>query len=233
MRGGLFPPSYCDCFSPSLPAPLPSLPPSLFLSPLSPPPSPLQSWPSDTTKIRSVLGGWLYAYELPETALLPTTQRADSPDELLRKQKLKKVNRARTLSLKHIGEARGKAAKVREKLARQPLGSHREREGEGEGKGEEPEEEGGVTSPKRRKVESAEVIGELKENGVNHETAHISERGVGVAGEEEGGGVAREEEEEMETRDSDEVSNRAMEQQLAGEVGYVFAVHRRLVRSPL
>lgn len=92
-----------------------------------------QNWPNDTTKIRNVLGGWLYAYELPSEALLPTVRRSDSPDELVRQEKLQQVKRQRTLSLKEIKNSRAKAAKVWDKLMREGLRG---------GKAETAEEEG-------------------------------------------------------------------------------------------
>lgn len=138
--------------------------------------------------------------------------------------------------MKHAEEAKSKAARVREKLARDPLRSHREQDEDSktteEGK-EVIEEEGGVTQPKRRKVtvevvESSEVSGQLKENGLSHEHAHIEERGLAGA---KGEGT---EEMDVGSQDSDEASNKCLEQQQTigvGEEGYVFAVHRRLVST--
>ena len=204
----------------------------------------MQNWPSDTTKIRNVLGGWLYAYELPTNALLPTSRRSDSPDEILRVQKLKKVKRERTLSLKHIEQTRQKAARVREKLTREGLRGASRSEGEGEGL------EGGVISPKRRKVvvevleQGSEVGGQGSEvngddgqddkclvNGLAHEHTHVRERGVACQDWVGSGGEGEEEEgmEVQQLQDSDEVSNLSQDQRLSVKQTYVFAVHRRLV----
>ena len=171
----------------------------------------------DSTKIRNVLGGWLYAYELPDPALIPTTRRSDSPDEISRKRNLNRVKRERTLSIKQVEEERSKAAKVREKLARDGLRGERGVVDDGErgmaengemgARKEEEEMEAGKdgSSPKRRRmvVEVLEKdgcqtrdIGSTGSSGgeddrVNHEQAHISGGGGGGGGGqyEEGGGV--------------------------------------------
>lgn len=157
------------------------------------------------------------------------------------------MKRERTLSLKQIDESRAKAARVREKLTREPLrgrtGSGRERyREEGEGSNEEDE----ATSPKRRKVviEVVEQDSEVKveneiserlvESGVEHEHAHMSE--MGVVGHDFGGREAGVE--EMEARqleDSDEVSNYTQSVQCSGgyQESYVIAVHRRLVSAAI
>ena len=174
----------------------------------------VQNWPSDTTKIRSVLGGWLYAYELPVSSLLPTVRRSDSPDEILRKEQLRKVDRQRTLSLKHVEESKAKAARVREKLARESEKLAREplrgREGE-----EERGSEG--TSPKRRRLET--------EDTVEQDAGQRS----GVEGVMDGGGVTYVDD-EMDFEDSDEVCNLSASGGNAVYLeSYVFAVHRRMV----
>lgn len=213
--------------------------PSPSLSPSLSPPSPLQNWPSDTTKIRSVLGGWLYAYELPPSSLLPPTRRSDSPDEILRKHQLQKVKRERTLSLQKAEESRAKAAKVREKLTREALRGRPKSEGAEEGAELEEEEGKEGTSPKRRKI----VI-DVVEQGQSLEVGGASEAVDGSARVEErsavplpegAGGVSGEE--HMELEDSDEVCNMSFDPHLSSGSGgsgmfqetYMFAVHRRLV----
>ena len=68
-----------------------------------------QSIPSDSTKIRSMLGGWLYAYEIPPAPTLTPTARADSPDEARRVAKVTEVRRERAMSLHTIEEERKRA----------------------------------------------------------------------------------------------------------------------------
>lgn len=140
-----------------------------------------------------MLGGWLYAYEIPDTALLPVTRRSDSPDEIFRQQKLKIVKRQRTLSLKQIEESRAKAARVKEKLTREGIrgGAGPEGEGlsDGTATGEEDEE---TTLAKRRKVGVEELDQgsgvqdsvQLDESGMEQEKNVIEvgvEEDVGVA----------------------------------------------------
>ena len=72
-----------------------------------------QSFPADRTKIRSVLGGWLYAYETPGPPPVPPTTRSESPDEIHHRRKLKQLRRERTLSMKKIGLEKEKASKAR------------------------------------------------------------------------------------------------------------------------
>lgn len=177
-----------------------------------------------------MLGGWLYAYELPISSLLPTTRRSDSPDEVMRRKNLIKVKRERTLSLKQIEESRAKAARVREKLTREGLrgstGTERGREDEG-GAGEDE-----ATAAKRRKVvievkeQGSEVEGQSSE--VNDENRQPRSGEEEREGPDEGGGVAGRG--DMETRqleDSDEISN-VQNASIEGET-YIFAVHRRMV----
>ncbi len=59
----------------------------------------IQSIPSDSTKIRSVLGGWLYGYEIPPAPTVTPTSRADSPDEPSRVAKVNEVRRERAMSV--------------------------------------------------------------------------------------------------------------------------------------
>ena len=59
----------------------------------------LKSTLVDTTKIRSVLGGWLYAYEMPEPPPVQPTPRADSPDEQARANKVAHLKMERTMSM--------------------------------------------------------------------------------------------------------------------------------------
>ena len=68
-----------------------------------------QSIPSDSTKIRSILGGWLYAYETPPALTVAPTSRADSPDEVRRQQKVAEVRRERAMSLHTMQEERKRA----------------------------------------------------------------------------------------------------------------------------
>ena len=77
-----------------------------------------QSLPADTTKIRSVLGGYLYAFEIPPPPPVRPTSRSDSPDEVQRKLKKIKIERERTLSLKGAQAERLKAQRAREKVAK-------------------------------------------------------------------------------------------------------------------
>lgn len=77
-----------------------------------------QSLPADTTKIRSVLGGYLYAFEIPPPPPVRPTSRSDSPDELQRQLKKIKIERERTLSLKGAHAERVKAKKARDKVAK-------------------------------------------------------------------------------------------------------------------
>lgn len=81
--------------------------------------STFQSIPSDSTKIRSVLGGWLYAYEIPPASPVIPTSRADSPDEPRRQAKVIEVRRERAHSLLMIEEERKRA-----RLAQANLLSH-------------------------------------------------------------------------------------------------------------
>ena len=177
----------------------------------------------------------MYAYELPSEALLPTVRRSDSPDELVRQEKLQQVKRQRTLSLKEIENTRTTAARVREKLLREglreraemaeeegeePRGMAETAEGEGlreekltreplrGGRGEEVmEEESGVTAAKRRRVEAEEPGSE-----VNGASGLVEKRDGGVAapGDPVGGARGSEDVEDMDVRrleDSDERSN--------------------------
>ena len=73
----------------------------------------LQNIPSDSTKIRSVLGGWLYAYELPPPPLVPPTPRSDSPDEVKRQLKVEEVRRERALSIHKLEEEKKRAVVAR------------------------------------------------------------------------------------------------------------------------
>ena len=68
-----------------------------------------QSIPSDSTKIRSILGGWLYAYETPPAQTVAPTSRADSPDEVRRQLKVAEVRRERAMSLHTMQEERKRA----------------------------------------------------------------------------------------------------------------------------
>ena len=92
----------------------------------------LQSLPADTTKIRSVLGGYLYAFEIPPPPPVRPTSRSDSPDEVQRKLKKIKIERERTLSLKGAHEERVKAQRAREKVARMKQEQQPSEETEGE-----------------------------------------------------------------------------------------------------
>ena len=96
-----------------------------------------QSLPADTTKIRSVLGGYLYAFEIPPPPPVRPTSRSDSPDEVQRKLKKIKIERERTLSLKGAQAERLKAQRAREKVAKMQHseGVTKIAEGEGEGEG--------------------------------------------------------------------------------------------------
>lgn len=185
-----------------------------------------QSWPSDTTKIRSVLGGWLYAYELPSPPPVPTTRRSDSPDEMARREKLERVNRERTLSMKKVEGTRLVAASVREKLARDPL------RGGDSGVEEVKKEEEVENVAKRRRV-----IIEVREQGEVESTLEEMERGhdhseVGVArgrGNSDVDGAER-----MDLEDSDQFSNTEQHRSIQNSTleTYIFAIHRRTV-SPL
>ena len=64
----------------------------------------------DTTKIRSILGGWLYAYETPEPPPLQSIPRADSPDEQARVSKVHHLKYQRTMSM-HQSKGLKEAAK--------------------------------------------------------------------------------------------------------------------------
>lgn len=87
-----------------------------------------QSLPADTTKIRSVLGGSLYAFEIPPPPPVRPTSRSDSPDEVQRQLKKIKIERERTLSLKGAQVEKMKAEKAREKVARMRQSLDREDE---------------------------------------------------------------------------------------------------------
>ncbi len=199
----------------------------------------LQNWPSDSTKIRSVLGGWLYAYELPSASLLPTTCRSDSPDDLLRRHHLKKVNRERTMSLKQIGDSKALAGHVREKLARKGLREMEEGQGRG-GQGAHGGEVAGNEEGQGRGGEGAhggEVAGIEEGQGEEMEAKRrkIEEQGAEVKGEDSQpvpvdaeGCVAVEGIETRQLEDSDHMSNMALER-TREEDAYVVAVHRRTV----
>ena len=164
-----------------------------------------------------MLGGWLYAYELPVTSLLPTTRRSDSPDEQMRRSKLDKVKRDRTLSLMHIEESRAKAARVRERLAREGLRARSETRGDEERGGEVSDEE---IASKRRKV-VIEVREQGSEVNDDRQPEEVLLRGRGVARPEDSGM------EMGQLEDSDEMSNQ--QNGSANGETYVFAVHRRRV----
>lgn len=87
-----------------------------------------QSLPADSTKIRSVLGGFLYAFEIPPPPPVRPTSRSDSPDEVQRQLKKIKIERERTLSLKGAQVERIKAQRAREKVARMQQSMEREDE---------------------------------------------------------------------------------------------------------
>ena len=65
-----------------------------------------------------MLGGYLYAFEIPPPPPVRPTSRSDSPDEVQRQLKKMKIERERTLSLKGVHEERLKAQRAREKVAR-------------------------------------------------------------------------------------------------------------------
>ena len=56
-----------------------------------------------------MLGGYLYAFEIPPPPPVRPTSRSDSPDEVQRQLKKMKIERERTLSLKGAHEERLKA----------------------------------------------------------------------------------------------------------------------------
>lgn len=87
-----------------------------------------QSLPADSTKIRSVLGGFLYAFEIPPPPPVRPTSRSDSPDEVQRQLKKIKIERERTLSLKGAQVERIKAQRAREKVAQMQLSTEIEDE---------------------------------------------------------------------------------------------------------
>lgn len=85
-----------------------------------------QSLPADSTKIRSVLGGFLYAFEIPPPPPVRPTSRSDSPDEVQRQLKKIRIERERTLSLKGAEVERMKAQKAREKVVQMQQSLERE-----------------------------------------------------------------------------------------------------------
>lgn len=119
----------------------------------------LQSFPSDNTKIRSVLGGWLYAYEIPEPPPLVPVAAPDSPDEMLRRRRLSELRAERTLSLKQTAETREKAARAREQRERIEGKGEGEEGGEGEEEGER-EVEGGGERGQEQGREEEEGVGD-------------------------------------------------------------------------
>lgn len=104
-----------------------------------------QSLPADTTKIRSVLGGYLYAFEIPPPPPVRPTSRSDSPDEVQRKLKKIKIERERTLSLKGAQAERLKAQRARERVAKMQHGENMEdEESMTVDDGDEPDEHDGL-----------------------------------------------------------------------------------------
>ena len=109
-----------------------------------------QTFPSDGTKIRSVLGGWLYAYEIPQPPSLVPVAASDSPDEMIRRRRLDELRRERTLSLQHAEEAKEKAGRARARVeqarAARARGETVEEGEEAEAVGEEGVEPAGADS---------------------------------------------------------------------------------------
>ena len=137
----------------------------------------------DTTKVRNVLGGWLYAYELPLSQQVPNFQQSECPHEVEQQKNLHKLLRERTscMSLMQAEEGRQKMGRVRDKLVRRNL-----REEEDMSNSEEEEEQGdgfGDKSPRvvinvleqdEDEMDEQQKRGKQKEseNSVNHEHAH-------------------------------------------------------------
>ena len=105
---------------------------------------PIQSLPADSTKIRSVLGGFLYAFEIPPPPPVRPTSRSDSPDEVQRQLKKIKIERERTLSLKGAQMERMKAQKAREKVSQMKQSKAREDAAEKEEEADDSDEHDGL-----------------------------------------------------------------------------------------
>ncbi len=69
-----------------------------------------------------MLGGWLYAYEIPPAPTLTPTARADSPDEARRVAKVTEVRRERAMSLHTIEEERKRARLAQANLSITDMG---------------------------------------------------------------------------------------------------------------
>ena len=124
----------------------------------------------DTTKIRNVLGGWLYAYELPPSPQIPNTDRSESPDEVERQKYLQRLHRDRTMCMtqSQAEDESHMTSRVKDELIRRGLRREVEELSVDEGVNEEEE---GVEA-KRQSADAEVVSRELEE-----EEEHVA--GVG------------------------------------------------------